>query len=141
MPADEQDQPIRVVICDDAVAFSLLVTQWIADCADLEVVAEARSGPALLDMLGSVGCDVVVLDHILGSMDSDQLVPLIRGQQPDVGILLVSGMPPDALAEIAGRAGVSVFASKASRPDDFCDSIREAAKHPGSAPEEVVASI
>ncbi|MFL5846686.1 MAG: response regulator [Solirubrobacteraceae bacterium] len=127
---------IRVLICDDAAAFSILVTQWISDCPDLEVVGTATTGADLLEMLGTVSPDVVVLDHLLGTMDSEELTPLIRAQHAGVGIVLVSGMPSDALAGIADRTGVDTFASKASKPDDLCDSIRRAAQRSRRAPED-----
>ena len=118
---------IRVLVCDDSASFSLLVTQWIAESSDLEVAGTARSGSEMLTMLRTITPDVIVLDHLLGDMDSEELTPLIRSQHADAGIVLVSGMPLAALAVIAVRSGVPAFSSKATKPDRLCHAIRQAA--------------
>jgi DNA-binding NarL/FixJ family response regulator len=116
--------PIRVLICDDAAAFSILAAQWIANSPDLEAVGTVRSGPELLEVLGPVAPDVVVLDHLLGDLTSEELTPMLRALDADVAVLLVSGMPADVLEGIAQRSGVDSFVSKATRPDEFCEAIR-----------------
>jgi DNA-binding NarL/FixJ family response regulator len=135
-PATRKASLIRVLICDDAAAFSLLVSEWIAEWPDMEVVGTASSGPELLEMLGTAVPDVIVLDHLLGAMDSEELTPLIRARQPGVGIVLISGMPSDALAAIATRTGVDTFSSKASTPGDIRDAVRHAAQRWGRMPDD-----
>ncbi|MCW3041544.1 MAG: response regulator transcription factor [Solirubrobacterales bacterium] len=115
---------IRVLICDDAAAFSILAEQWIDSCPDLQVIGIVHSGPELLAVLETTAPHVIVLDHLLGEIDSAELTPLIRSLQGEVGIVLMSGMLPEVLADLAARAGTDAFISKATGPDAFCDTIR-----------------
>lgn len=89
-------------------------------------------------MLRSVAPDVVILDHLLHDVanGSEEITPLIRAELPDVGVVLVSGMPTEALEGLAARAGADAFVSKATSPDDLCRCIREAARKRGYQPDE-----
>lgn len=127
-----------MLICDDAVAFSSLVTHWVDDCPDLEVVGTANSGTELLRMLEAVAPNVVVLDHLLYDIEngSEEITPLIRAKLPNVGVVLVSGMSIDELEGLAARAGADAYSSKATRPEDLCDCIRQAARKRACLPDD-----
>lgn len=132
------DLLIRVLICDDAAAFSTLVRHWLVDCDDIEVVGVARSGAEALEMIAPLAPDVVVLDHLLYDVPegSERLGPELRERCPGVGLVLISGMPGLQLAEIAARCGADAFLSKASTSDALCDAIRQAANASASTPED-----
>ena len=125
-----------MLICDDAVAFSTLVAHWLRDCDDMEIVGVAGSGAEALDMAEPLAPDVVILDHLLYDVPegSERLGPELRERLPDVGIVLVSGMPPDHLEGIAERAGADTFLSKASTPTELCDAVRHAARRKTEQP-------
>lgn len=116
------------MICDDAVAFSTLVRHWLADCQDIEVVGTASSGAQALEMIGPLDPDVVVLDHVLHDVPegAELLGPQLRERRQGVGIVLISGMPVDHLAEIAQRCGADAYLSKASTGADLAEAIRKA---------------
>jgi DNA-binding NarL/FixJ family response regulator len=120
---------IRVLICDDAVAFSRLVEYWLSDCDDIEVVGIAPSGKDALEQLAPLAPDVVVLDHLLYDMPrgSEELGPRLRERRPELRIVLISSMPTDDLAAVAARCGADAYLSKASTPEALCDAIRRAA--------------
>jgi DNA-binding NarL/FixJ family response regulator len=127
---------VRVLICDDAVAFATLVRHWLSRYPDIEVVGTAVSGSQALEGVIRLMPDVIVLDHILYDVPggSAQLVPLLRRVHPDLGIVLVSGMSADRLEPIAAGCGAEGFVSKASTSEEICEAIRSA------APVESVAS-
>lgn len=126
---------IRVLICDDAVAFATLLRHWLATCSDIEVVGSVRSGSEALEAAASTDADVIVLDHVLYDVDggSPTLVPWLREVAPELRVVLVSAMPADKLAVIARRVGADGFASKASQPETLCDAVRAAVERRRSA--------
>ena len=119
---------IRVLICDDAVAFSTLVRHWLAEYEDIEVVGTASSGAQALEQIGPLAPDVIVLDHLLYDVPrgAEELGPQLRARRPSIGIVLISGMPDDELAEIAERCDADAFLSKASTSAVLCEAIRKA---------------
>lgn len=128
---------IRVLICDDAVAFSMIVRHWLSSCDDIDVVGIALSGAQGLEMTSSLAPDVVVLDHLLYDVPegSERLGPELRAAQPGVGIVLVSGMPAAELAAVANRAGADTFVSKATTSHGMCEAVRQAAQPTSTAPD------
>jgi DNA-binding NarL/FixJ family response regulator len=125
---------VRVLICDDARAFAVLVRHWLAGCDDVEVVGTAASGREALELVGALEPDVIVLDHLLYDVPrgSEELGPLLRERRPELGIVLVSGMPEGDLAAVAARCGADAYASKASKSEVLCAAVRTAAERVGS---------
>jgi DNA-binding NarL/FixJ family response regulator len=119
---------VRVLICDDAVAFATLVRHWLSGCEDVEVVGSAGSGHEALSLVVTLEPDVVVLDHLLYDVPrgSEELGPMLRERRPGLAIVLVSGMPEADLADVAARCGADAFASKASKPEELCAAVRQA---------------
>jgi DNA-binding NarL/FixJ family response regulator len=118
---------IRVLVCDDAVAFSTLLGHWFVDAGDVEVVGVVSSGKAAIALSGELLPDVIVLDHLLHDVASDVLAPELREAFPKAALLLISGLPTDALEEAAHRCGADAFLSKASTADDFLAAVRTTA--------------
>lgn len=131
---------IRVLICDDAVAFATLVRHWLAGCDDVEVVGTAGSGAEALEVVETLAPDVIVLDHLLYDVPEGSvwLGPELRRRCPGLRIVLVSGMPGHQLAAVAERSQADAYVSKAAKSDDLCRAIREAASLPGASAEDAL---
>ena len=120
MAHPETEQRVRVVICDDAVGFPGLIWSWLAEAAGVEPVALAKSATELLDVVGDLAPDVVLLDLMLPEgPTSPELVAQVRGLAPTTRIILVSSLPPALLADEARRTGVDGWCPKATTPDDL----------------------
>lgn len=117
----------RIFLCDDAVAFSALAGHWAEDCEDLEVVGVAADVDELIEKAPGARPHVIVLDHLLGSSDSSDVAPRVREAVPGAALLLLSGMPPDALAEAAKACGADGYVSKAVDAEGFCSAVRAVA--------------
>jgi DNA-binding NarL/FixJ family response regulator len=116
IPAPPEPARIRVLICDDALAFSTLLRHWLEADPRIEVVGSAASGAAALAMTEELHPDVVVLDHLLHDAPGGaaEMAPALRARLPGVRILVVSGMAADQLAGIAAQSGADGYVSKAS---------------------------
>ena len=118
--------PITVLLCEDSLGFRMLASAWLDDAEDIELVGVAETGREAVSLASELRPQVVLLDHLLPDADSSTLVARLRDAAPGIAIALVSGMPPDMLAEEAGRTGVEAFCSKASEPSGFLAVVREA---------------
>jgi DNA-binding NarL/FixJ family response regulator len=113
----------RVLLCDDAVAFSMLFRQWMGDC-DVELVGHADSADDAVAMADRLQPDVVVVDHLLGEITSEGLSPRLRAVAPAAKLLLISGMHDEQLAEAAEAAGADAHLSKAASARAMCAAVR-----------------
>ncbi len=122
--AAEGDAAPRVLLCDDAVAFSLLFARWMRDCG-VELVGQVDGADEAVALAADLRPDVIVIDHLLRDVTSDGLAPRLRAAAPDAKLLLISGMPGDRLAEAARAAGADGHLSKAASAESMCHAVLE----------------
>jgi len=113
-----------VLVCDDSAGYCNLIREWARDTDDISVVALASTVDELVAQARAFAPDVVVLDHSLGAATSQDMAPKLRDVAPTTRVLLVSGMPGDALSEHAARCGADGFIGKASGAQAILDAIR-----------------
>ena len=118
---------LRVLICDDARLYSTMLSAQLEDDPEIEVVGVATTAPAGLDEAVRLAPDVVVLDHLLPDGDSSELVPRLRERVPAAAVVLVSGLPGEALARTAAGVGAQAWASKGASRDEVRAAILRAA--------------
>ena len=112
----------RVLLCDDAAAFSVLFERWMQGCG-LELVGRTDRADEAVALARELAPDVIVIDHLLRDVTSDGLAPCLREANPGVKLLLISGMPDDRLAEAARVAGADGHLSKAATADEMCAAV------------------
>ena len=88
-PAAAQD-PIRVMIVDDAVVVRGLVSRWIDEEPDLKTVASLRTGRDAVDQVLRVNPDVVVLDIEMPDLDGLTALPLLLEKKRDLIVIMAS---------------------------------------------------
>jgi DNA-binding NarL/FixJ family response regulator len=120
---DDAARTFSVLLCDDAVAFSLLFRLWMEACG-LDVVGDTDNAQDSVTMAVELQPDVIVVDHLLRDVTSDGLVPRLREAAPTAKLLLISGMPEDKLALLAAAAGVDGHISKACTAQAMCNAVR-----------------
>jgi two-component system chemotaxis response regulator CheB len=81
---------IRVMVVDDAVVFRGLVTRWLGEEPDMEIVGSHRNGYEALENFLRVDPDVVVLDIEMPGIDGLETLPLLLAKKPDVTVLISS---------------------------------------------------
>ena len=89
VPANAQD-PIRVMIVDDAVVVRGLVSRWIDEEAGLKTVASLRTGRDAVDQLLRHNPDVVLLDIEMPDMDGIEALPLLLEKKRDLIVIMAS---------------------------------------------------
>jgi len=89
VPAAAQD-PIRVMIVDDAVVVRGLVSRWIDEEPDLKTVASVRTGRDAVDQVLRANPDVVILDIDMPDLDGLSALPLLLEKKRDLTVIMAS---------------------------------------------------
>ncbi|WP_354701691.1 hypothetical protein [Paraconexibacter sp. AEG42_29] len=119
---------LRLVLCDDAVAYPLMVAAWLRALDGLELVAVLPDLAALRARVADLAPDVVLLDVVLpdGRVDRGLVDALRTAGGPDLRVVLVSNHLPDDLEQIAAEAGVDAWCSKIDGADGLLGALQQA---------------
>src|SRR3954471_17777356 len=88
-PAAAQE-PLRVMIVDDAVVVRGLVSRWIGEEPGLKIVASPRDGGEAVDQLLRHNPDVVLLDIDMPDLDGIEALPLLLAKKRDLVVIMPS---------------------------------------------------
>ncbi|TGA95232.1 response regulator transcription factor [Streptomyces sp. MZ04] len=120
---------IRVLLADDQtlvrVAFALLVES----APDMEVVGQAGTGRAAVELARSERADLIVMDIRMPDLDGIEATRLLAGDEDLAGVkvLMLTTYDTDEHVVEALRAGASGFLVKDTKPAELLDAIRTVA--------------
>jgi DNA-binding NarL/FixJ family response regulator len=118
-----------VLICDDAVGFSVMARAWLSAEPDLEVVGIAHTAAEAVEMAERQRPTVIVLDRILPDVGGvDEVVADLRRCAPGSAIVLTSSLPEAHLARDAQRVGADAAFPKAASSQALIAAVAEAAQ-------------
>jgi two-component system chemotaxis response regulator CheB len=89
-PVSETDSRIRVMIVDDAVVVRGLMSRWLGEEPDFEVVGIFRNGREAVDNVIRTKPDVVILDVEMPELDGLAALPLLLARKPDLIVIMLS---------------------------------------------------
>ena len=81
---------MRVLVVDDSDVYRYALCSVVAETSGFEVVADASSGREALALIGSLAVQLVLLDVCMPELDGIETARLLRGQYPDVAVLLLT---------------------------------------------------
>lgn len=110
---------IRVMVVDDSLICSELLTDQLEADGDIEVVETASSGAEALERLGPANPDVVTVDLNMPGMDGLTLIETIMSRDPRP-IIVVTGLDARErdLAVAATERGALELVNKAAADDE-----------------------
>ena len=121
----------KILIGDDHRIVREGIKQLLTDAPDIEVVAEADTGPSILasvDALqGSVGLQAVLLDIALPGRDGMDVLQALKKNWPQLPVLMLSTYPEKQYAVRCIRLGASGYLNKSANPDDMIAAVRKVA--------------
>jgi two-component system, NarL family, invasion response regulator UvrY len=139
---------VRVLLGDDHKIVREGLKMVLADDPGLQVVAEADTGPAVLDVVqalqGPQGLDVVLLDIAMPVMDGLDVLQALRREWPGLPVLMLSTYPEKQYAVRCIQLGASGYMNKSTDPDDLIAALRRVAAggmHVSPATAEALASL
>jgi two-component system invasion response regulator UvrY len=122
---------LRVLIGDDHRIVREGLKQVLADAPDVQVVAEAQTGPEVLqqvaDLQGRDGLDLVLLDIALPGMDGLDVLQTIKREHSKLPVLMLSTYPEKQYAVRCIKLGASGYLNKSADPDDMLAAVRKVA--------------
>jgi two-component system chemotaxis response regulator CheB len=91
-PAQEwpDDRPVRVMVVDDSAVVRGLVTRWLDEEPEIEVVARHSNGRLAVEDVARSAPDMILLDIEMPEMDGLEALPLLLKARPGVRVLMVS---------------------------------------------------
>lgn len=104
--------PVRVLLADDEHLIRGALAALLGLEEDLEVVAEAASGPEALAMARAHRPDVAVLDLQMPGADGVQVVRALRDELPECATMIVTGHSRPGHLKRALAAGARGFLPK-----------------------------
>ena len=139
---------VRVLLGDDHKIVREGLKMVLADDPALQVVAEADTGPGVLDevhqLQGQLGIDVVLLDIALPGMDGLNVLQALRRDWPGLPVLMLSTYPEKQYAVRCIQLGASGYLNKSTDPDELMAALRRVAAggmHVTPATAEALASM
>ena len=139
---------VRVLLGDDHKIVREGLKMVLADDSGLMVVAEADSGPGVLDMVqalkGPQGLDVVLLDIAMPGMDGLNVLQNLRRDWPGLPVLMLSTYPEKQYAVRCIQLGASGYLNKSTDTDALVAALRRVAAggmHVSPTTAEALASL
>jgi DNA-binding NarL/FixJ family response regulator len=124
---------IRILIVDDHPIVLKGLEASIGAEADMEIVGEARSGPAAIDLFRETRPDVTIMDLTLtAKMNGIEAIKAIREEFPDARIIILSASKGGDDIFRAVKAGAASYLLKERLGGDLAAIIREV--HAGGSP-------
>ena len=137
----------KILIGDDHRIVREGIKQVLADAPDIEVVAEADTGPAILagvDALqGQHGLQAVLLDIALPDRDGMDILQALKKSWPQLPVLMLSTYPEKQYAVRCIKLGASGYLNKSANLEDMIAAVRKVASggmYVSSATAEALAS-
>ena len=120
---------IKILIGDDHRIVREGLKQVLADAPEIEVVAEAETGPDILarvDALGGhAGLHAVLLDIALPDRDGMDVLQALRKNWPLLPVLMLSTYPEKQYAVRCIKLGAAGYLNKSANPDDMIAAVRK----------------
>ncbi len=117
-----------VLICDDAVGFSVLARAWLNADPELTVVGIVHTAAEALSEAERQQPSIIVLDRMLPDVDGvDGVVEDLRGRSPDSAIVLTSSLPEALLMADAERVGADATFPKSAPGAELLAAVADAA--------------
>jgi len=113
-----------IFIVDDHPMMRDGISQVINQQPDLEVIAEASSGPEALDKLSDISPEIALVDISLKGMNGIELTREIRKRFKNLPVLILSMHPEKYYAERAVKAGAKGYIMKHETSDKVLKAIR-----------------
>ena len=131
-----QEQKIRVLVVDDDPDFVEAAKVSLAVDRRIEVVGGAASGEEAVKQAAVLRPEVVAMDVVMPGLDGLEATRLIRKDQPECRVVLVSGSifvdRGDEGFEAARAAGASAYVVKSRAVLDLAEVVVSVARSAGS---------
>lgn len=121
---------IRILVADDHYVVRQGLAALLVARNGMQVVGEAAAGKEAVDLARTLLPDVILMDMIMPGMDGPEAIALIKQENPNARILVLTSFSESKQVAAAIQAGALGYLLKDSSPDDLLHAIRSV--HRGS---------
>lgn len=121
-------ETIRVVLADDHTVVRKGIREFLEEEDDIQVVGEAVDGQEALRLVAAERPDVAILDIQMPRMTGIEAARRIKGQFPDVGILILTAYDDDPYIFALLQAGASGYVLKTAPSEELVRAVRAVAR-------------
>jgi DNA-binding NarL/FixJ family response regulator len=120
---------IRVLIGDDHRIVREGLKQVLADAPEVRVVAEAATGPEVIDQVRRApdALDLVLLDIALPERDGLDVLQVLKRDHARLPVLMLSTYPERQFAARCLKLGAAGYLHKSADPEEMLRAVRKAA--------------
>jgi DNA-binding NarL/FixJ family response regulator len=119
------DDKLKILLADDQALFAESLRTFLNNYAgDMTVIGIARNGKEAVAMAAGSRPAVILMDLRMPEMDGVEAVRRIKGDYPDIKIIMLSTYHEDALVRSALLAGASGYLLKDISPTELIAAIR-----------------
>jgi DNA-binding NarL/FixJ family response regulator len=116
---------VKVLLADDHPLIIAGVRRTIEHLDDMEVVGEANSGPALMELVERRGPDIVLMDLRMPGVTGTDAIEGIRQSFPNVKVVVLSASDDRQTIDSALHAGASAYVLKSAHTIDIASVLRQ----------------
>jgi DNA-binding NarL/FixJ family response regulator len=117
-------QPVRVVLADDHAVVRKGIREFLEAEGDIQVVAEAADGQQAMALVAEHQPDVAVLDIQMPGVSGIEATRQIKGEHPDVQVLILTAYDDDPYIFALLQAGASGYVLKTAGSSDLVQAVR-----------------
>ena len=110
---------IKILIADDHAMMREGLRRIVNDTENMTIVGEASDGSEVLDMLGALDADLLLMDMSMPGMSGIDLVRHVRSIKPSIPILIMTMYDTGMIAVSALKAGANGYITKNTNPEHF----------------------
>jgi DNA-binding NarL/FixJ family response regulator len=116
---------IRVLIADDHHVVRRGLVFFLRTQKGLEIIGEAANGKEAVELAKSLKPDIILMDLVMPEMDGIQATKIIKKEQPEIKIMMLTSFSDQDHVIPALEAGASGFQLKDIQPDELVTSIKK----------------
>ncbi len=106
------DEPVRVLIVDDHMAFRKALTSALSLVEDIEVAGEAGGGVEACQQAERLQPDAIVMDLSMPDLDGIGAMQRIHETTPDLPVVILTAHADEGVERAAREAGAQGFLAK-----------------------------
>lgn len=116
----------KIIIVDDHPFIRKGIFTYLHKEYDLDIVGEAESGKAALQLVHDLAPDIVLLDLMLTDMLGDRVIKKIKKSNPLTKTIVLSNYSDSTHINVALKAGIFGYLVKTDPPELIKKAIRDA---------------
>jgi two-component system response regulator NreC len=115
---------IKILVVDDSWPFRESLKDFLNAHPEVEVVGEAVDGLTALSKARELNPDIVLMDINMAGMNGLSATEQLKGELPDIKVIILSMYDPIAYREAAEAVGASAYVTKRALFEELLPAIQ-----------------